>query len=390
MQTFAKLEDNMLLNTNTTLPENISENTRQAFNGGRSKMSANNKVAIITRKKVIKANDAELHRNMAKKSITEYTKDNAFFDKIGIDPIGESENICSFFKRFNDVITSCEEEDRKDLNQQIINSYQDIEETNKMFNSLMLPRQIMLGIMLNALNNAGEDINKFSKKLNLPQRTCYQYMNAANVVRYIEQDCVYNLGMMVLAGLGKFFKDNEEKIVKSEQNFDTIIRNYMDSPLEIGAGETAEFEKEYNKRVAYFYYQHGFFGNCDINEDEFKELYNLDYKWTFREANRIKEAALAPKKEGSRNREINDSDGVNNEIRNLIAGLSGDTKVYKNRRSIDISCKNGVKALTTILSNISDFNDLSEENRDNLKILQKQMQECQEKLDFLLNKNPEG
>lgn len=383
----------MLMNANESLPENTSESsaesTKKAFRGGQSKATDTNEVAIIKRNEAVKANDPELQLRMTKHSIANFTKDNDFFDKIGISSIDENESVCNFFKRFNDKITSWEEKDRKELNQLIIDSYEKLDETNKAFNSLMLPRQIMLGMMLNALNRAGEDIDKFSRKLNLAQRTCYNYMNAANIVPYIERDCVYNLGMMVLAGLGKYFKDNEKNKKENETSFHEFIINYMDSPLELKEENEVEFDKEYNRRVAYVYYRHGFFEDYPIGDEEYGHLFKANYEWTYREANRIKESTLAPKEEGSKKRKINDKDGVNKGIRKLVEDLSGDKDVYKKRRSIDISCKNGVKALTSIIDKFSDFEDLSEENRGNLEILRNQLQKCQQKLDSLLNKNPE-
>lgn len=172
LQTFAKLEDKMWMNANETLPENGDKKSNKPFPGGRSNMADKNVDTLIKRQEVQRSNDTKLQEEFAKRSIADFTNGNDFLMKLGLNSIADNENICSFYKRFTEAVFSCGEENREELNKQIIDFYQKIDKTQKMFNSMMLPRQIMLGIMLNALKGDSVKREEFIKDLNLP-RVCW-------------------------------------------------------------------------------------------------------------------------------------------------------------------------------------------------------------------------
>lgn len=368
-----------------TFSETPSQNTETLNPGWRSRKADKNEHELNKRKEPVKANDPLLQKRMAKQSIADFTNKNSFFEKIGIKPITENETICDYFNRFNEAIISSKEKYGSELNQQVLDTYQQIDETNKAFNSLMLPRQIMLGIMLNVLKDDGEEMNKFIKNLNLPQRTCYHYMNAAAVVPHITQDCVYNLGMMVLAGLGEYFKKHSEEYQAGGHAFDDQIIHYMEPPLKLEEGKAADFYKDYNRRVAYFYYQHGFFAKYNIGREEYKELFESNYEWSYREAKRIKEATLAPKQAGQKEREILHPDGINEAIKTLADGFKEDPKQNKIRNSINNGCKNIEKELEKISDKIYDINNISAENKEYLSRLKESLEKFQQKLDSSLS-----
>lgn len=365
--------------------------------------SQGNELQLSKREQIMKARDEATIKCALKGGISIIEK-STLPNEGNILSIAEGESICKYLKQLNEKIDSYN--DPSKLSTSIQDAYNRLELIKKAGEAFMLPQQIYIGMQLTKLKLLTK-IEKIAEQLSLPPRTCYHYIIAANAVPYITRDCVYELGIMIVAGLGDYLK-KETCDIKSDRDFDEKIIGLFEPRLD---PNSEDFEKLYKRRVQFYYYKYIFFVGFNIDESLFKSLYDSKFEWTYRHAKIIKDYGSAPVEKGKKDRKIVNPEVVNEAMKILIdkpkikiteqsfqAEESTNHSVPQSEvidqtaleepqqaQSFSETCKNYTNSLNNFIANITcEENSLSNEDKKILLQFKEVLNKCEAAISTIL------
>lgn len=182
----------------------------------------------------------------------------------------------------------------------------------KVTEQVILPMQIILGIMLNVyLDKVGRKnyVSSLENIKNLSVATCYNYIKAAKMIDIIDDERIFAIGLVPLYELYSMYKkgkiDNEKRL--SEALIDTFCN--------ITASSITLSDDEFVLAIKYVIFAYNL-SQMKINPELYSELFKARYEWKKRDLAFIKSHAYT--KNAKNVIAISDDDFLNKYMKALI------------------------------------------------------------------------
>lgn len=215
------------------------------------------------------------------------------------------------FQDLHDELQKIEDSDY--LYKCIEKAYPRVMLAEKITEQVILPMQIILGIMLNVyLDKVGRNnyVNSLEKIKNLSVATCYNYIKAAKMIDIIDDERIFAIGLVPLYELYSMYKKGK---INDEVGLSKAL---IDTFCNITASSITLSDDEFVLAIKYVIFAYNL-DQFTIDKKLFGEIFKGRYDWKKRDLAFIK--AHAYDKDSNNKKKLSDPDFVNKYMKALIS-----------------------------------------------------------------------